>query len=110
MLPQLRKITNNSGVILIIVLIILMVMGIVSISIFSQSMSQSTSSRSEVDQMVAEQLAKGAFWQSYNSTAGGDFATGAHTTAPINGRTFLINVSTDPSDSTNTRKIVNVSY
>ena len=62
----LHKRKNNSGVILIIVLVILMILSIVSVTIFSQSLTQTKTSHSQVDQIVTEQLAKGAFWVAAN--------------------------------------------
>ncbi len=64
---QKGKIANQSGVIIIIVMMIIMVISIVSMTIFSQSMSQSKTSHAQVDQIVLEELAKGAFWVAYNN-------------------------------------------
>ena len=66
MLRQLRKTKDDSGVVLIFVTIVLMILAIVSMGIFSQSLSQSKSSRAQLDQIVAGQLAKGAFWQEHD--------------------------------------------
>ena len=63
---RLHKITNDSGIVMVVILIIIMVMALVSATIFSQSMSQTKTSRAQVDQIVAEEFAKGAFWTAYN--------------------------------------------
>ena len=97
MFLQLRKGSDNSGVILIIVMIILLVMATFSVGIFSQSMSQTKTSRSQVDDIVAEQLAKGVFFSSYNSQ---DVESGVGINHPqnsngvtynLNGRIYTVN-------------------
>jgi|GEM_PF-2820196 len=104
---QSSKIERNSGVVLVIVLIIIIIMSIIGASIFSISMSQSRSSRSQVDQIVAEQLAKGAFWSAYNQNINANnpnftsaplcaspcVSSGGGCSCNLNGRTFSYQVS-----------------
>ncbi len=109
MLRQLRKTKDDSGVVLIFVTIVLMILAIVSMGIFSQSLSQSKSSRAQLDQIVAGQLAKGAFWQAYTQSAAVPGIL--NTTLPaqdftINNRAFHVEVTNNtPSSYT-----FNVSY
>ncbi len=88
MWPQLRKTTEKSGVVIIIVLIIIMVMVVFGVTILSQSMSQSKTSRAQVDQIVADQWAKGVFWNAYTSGS----CSGSPTTT-INNRTYTATIS-----------------
>lgn len=94
---------NDKGVILIVVLIIIIVMSIVSATIFSQSMSQSKTTRSQVDAIVAEELAKGQYWKSFSDSLGGAGFTG-NCMLPgcinniINGRVFNTSFSSAGSN------------
>jgi uncharacterized protein YpmB len=63
------KTSNKSGIILMIVVIILMAMGVFAITIFSQSMSQTKTTHSQVDQIVLEQLGKGAAYKAISQAA-----------------------------------------
>ncbi len=105
MLRQLRKTDSEQGIVLIIVLIVLMVMAIVSMTIFSQSMSQSKSARAQIDQITAEQLAKGGFWAAFSNTSSS--STAMSTSFPLNGRTFTLSV---PSVSSGSNLTATVSY
>ncbi|MBI3602490.1 MAG: hypothetical protein HY209_06325 [Candidatus Omnitrophica bacterium] len=105
MWPQLRKTAQESGIVMVIVLLIVMVMMIFAVTILSQSMSQSKTSRSAVDQIVGDQLAKGLFWNSYAS--GSCFGS---LTVPLNSRTYtatITNVLISPNISNCT---INISY
>lgn len=64
MLKSLRKIhTNNSGVIMITVLVLVLVMSVVAIGVLGINISQVSTSASVIDNIKAEQLAIGAFYQ-----------------------------------------------
>lgn len=102
MLIQLRKAKDTSGVVMIVVFIIIIVMMIVSATILSQSMSQSKTARAQVDEIVAEQLAKGAFWNSYRPD--GTFST-SPSTPTLNNRVYSVNIS-----NPGTNVFVNISY
>lgn len=104
------KKVDKSGIVLIFVLIVIMVMAIFSATIFSQSISQSKTSRAQADQIVAEELAKGHFWSSYNQS----FPSFAFplscpncTTYSLNGRTYQASVVNPGSGSAVT---VSISY
>jgi hypothetical protein len=102
MLLELRK---KEGIVLILVLIILMVMAIFGVTIFSQSVSQNRTSRAQIDQLVGEQLAKGIFWNSYNSQVAGGAPNLTTSSVVLNGRTYNYTV-TNPSGNIS----VDVSY
>ena len=86
---QIRKLSSSSGASLIMILIVISVMGVFAITILSQSMSETKTTRTQVDQIVAEQLAKGALWNSYDNHVPGS-AIPATTTSSVNlnGRTY----------------------
>ena len=85
---------NSSGIVLIIVLIVIILMSIVSATIFSQSMSQSKTTRTQVDAIVAEELARGLYWKSFSQSNSetGTFNSACPTPGScqttINGRSF----------------------
>lgn len=82
---------NNQGIVLIIVLIILMVMAIFSMTLFSQSMSETRNTRSQTDEIIAEQLAKGAFSVAFNTvTPSGAINPLPQTVFVLNGRTYSV--------------------
>ena len=103
MLPRLSKVAKNKGIMLVIVLIVLMVMAIFSLTIFSQSMSQSKSALNQVDQIMLDQYVKGAFWIAYNSVPNpipygppnpsNTYIYNAPTSASIHGRFFTAKVT-----------------
>jgi hypothetical protein len=95
---QLRKMNNDSGIVLILVIVILLVMAISSASIFSQTMNQGAVSRGQIDDLVAQQLAKGIFWSVYNPKDPNATPNNPQqTTYVINGRTFTTGPATLPS-------------
>lgn len=64
MLLSLKKIrTDNSGVVMITVLVLVLVMSVVAIGVLGINISQVSTSSSVVDNIKAEQLAIGAFYQ-----------------------------------------------
>lgn len=88
------KISNNRAAALMMVLIVTMVMAVIGITIFSQSMSQSKTAHSQVDQIVAEQLSKGAFWNFYNTNPPGTLSPVANSSSTtLNGRTYTTTVT-----------------
>ena len=56
---------GESGVVLITVVVLIMVMSILAIGVMGTNVSQSLSNQHQIDRIKAEQLAKGAFWDSY---------------------------------------------
>ena len=93
------KTAGDSGVIMVVVVIIIMVLSIFSITILSQSLSQSKTSDDQVKQIVAEQLAKGIFWSSYNgvaSSAGAIPVSPPFSSKNLNGHTYQISCGSSP--------------
>ncbi len=81
---------NNSGMILMTVLMIVMVMMIFTITILTQSLSQSTTVQKQIEQIREDQLAKGAFWQ-IHSASGEKGVVNKETT--IDGKVYSTSVS-----------------
>lgn len=67
MFPQLKKLNNESGVILFIVLMVAIIIMVLSVGILTQSMNESNYAQQQIDQIVSEELAKGIFWNAYSS-------------------------------------------
>jgi ABC-type Fe3+ transport system permease subunit len=71
MFPQLKKINNESGVVLFIVLMTAIIIMLFSVGILTQSLNESSSAQQQVDQIVSDQLSKGFFWNAFaNGTLG----------------------------------------
>ena len=79
----------ESGMVLVTVLMIVAVMMILSVSILSQNITQSTSSQAQVEQIRADELAKGIFWNTYSS---GAFTKGSTSLGVYNGKTYTATV------------------
>ncbi len=60
-----HKMKRNNGVVLLMVLIVVIVLAIVSASILFTSLNQGTSTQAQIDEIKAEQLAKGVLWDQY---------------------------------------------
>ncbi len=84
---------HGSGMVLVTVLMIVIVMMILSVSILSQHMTQSDSSRAQVEQIQADQLAKGIFWNTYSM---GTFTNGT-TALNANNKTYNSTITTQGS-------------
>ena len=67
MFLHLKKINNESGVVLFIVLMVAIVIMIFSVGILTQSMNEINYAQQQIDQIVSDQLAKGIFWNAYSS-------------------------------------------
>ncbi len=74
---------------MVIVLIIIVMMMVLTVTILSQSMSQSKTSRSQVDQIVGDELAKGLFWNSYASGA----CSTSSPTVTLNNRNYYATIN-----------------
>ena len=95
------KRNHKKGMVLLTVLMAVMAMSIFVISILSQTMSQGSSSKVQAEEIVAEQLAKGAFWKAYADM--GVLPTGATPVInpePMNGKVFTVQVGPKPPNST----------
>ena len=58
----LKRLRNNSGIVLIAIIIITIVMSILAIGIMTTNVNQALSNQYQVERIRAEELAKGAFW------------------------------------------------
>ena len=67
MFPQLKKINNESGIVLFIVLMTAIVIMIFSLGILTQSMNEVNYAQQQIDQLTAEQWSKGVFWNAYSN-------------------------------------------
>src|SRR5476649_304618 len=61
MFPQLKKINNESGVVLFIVLMTAIIIMIFSVGILTQSMNEINYAQQQIDQIATDELAKGMF-------------------------------------------------
>lgn len=85
---MLRRLNNKSGVVMLMVLMVVIVLMILSVSILSSSLNKNMGNKQTVDEIAAEQLAKGFFWKEYAEqtvTTDKDL-----TTVELNGKTFTI--------------------
>ena len=88
-----RNHRRESGVILLIVIATIMVMSVFAISILSQSLNQSASAQAQVDNIVAEELAKGAFWKVYADKNGGVVNPTVSSEPSLNGKVFTVSIT-----------------
>ena len=89
MFTQIKKINNESGVILFIVLMVSIIIMIYSLSLLTQSMNEINYAQQQIDQIASEELAKGMFWNSYSNS----FASNIGISTVIQGRTYNETVS-----------------
>lgn len=68
MFPQLKQLNKESGMVLYIVLMTAIIIMIASVGILTQSMNETNYAQQQIDQIISEQLAKGAFWNAYSSS------------------------------------------
>jgi len=99
MFPQLKKLNNESGVVLFIVLMVAIIIMIFSVGILTQSMNETNYAQQQVDQIISDQLAKGIFWNAYSSAYSSNNMTNMQNVAIYNytpagiGRTYNISLS-----------------
>ncbi len=89
---MIRKLKNESGMVLIMVLMAITVMMVFSIGIVSRSVSQVVSSEEQVDRIKAEQFAIGAFAKIYSDRAAGAPPTFTTLVATMDNKTYMVNV------------------
>ena len=75
MFLQFKKLNNESGIVLFIVLMTAIIIMIFSVGILSQSMNEINYAQQQIDQIAADQLAKGIFWNAYSSNPGSTYST-----------------------------------
>jgi hypothetical protein len=93
MFMALKKISGDeSGIIMITVLVLILVMTVVAIGVLGVNISQVSTSESVVDNIKAEQLAIGAFYQYHQQQVEGQSGL-SPTTETLDGKTFTIGVT-----------------
>jgi hypothetical protein len=89
MFCQLKKLNDESGVVLFMVLMVAIVIMIISVGVLTQSMNETNYAQQQIDQISTEQLAKGQFWRAY-STA---FAAGSYNNMQMSTYSYTYNGS-----------------
>ncbi len=96
MCPHIKKINNESGVVLFFVLMTAIIIMIFSLGILNQSVNENNYAQQQVDQATCDQLKMKAFWQSEaNKALLPIYQTAAGFTTTINGRTYTVKATTD---------------
>jgi len=88
MFPQFKKLKNKSGVVLFIVLMTVMVIIIFTLGMLTQSANETNYAQQQVDQIAAQELSKGLFWNAYSS---GTMSNGA--VYSLSGRNYTITMT-----------------
>jgi hypothetical protein len=104
MFPQLKKINNESGIVLFIVLMTAIIIMIFSVGILTESANEVNSAQQQIDQIEADEIAKGIFWNAYSS---GSFSAPNIT---WQGRTYTMSVAPVVINATTNRYTTTVSY
>ena len=94
MFPQLKKVNNESGIVLFIVLMMAILIMLFSAGIVGQSLNEIKYAQQQTDQIVCDQLTKGSFWNAYAPGMAG-FTSGQMVTVPIpgSGRNYNITIT-----------------
>jgi len=110
MFPQFKKFNNESGIVLFIVLMIAIVIMIFSVGILTQSSNEINYAQQQIDQIAADQLSKGVWWNAYASAS----ATGAPVmpggAIPANGRAYTMGMTSASAVNGITSYNVSASY
>src|SRR5271165_2578837 len=69
MFPQLKKVNNESGIVLFIVLMTAIIIMLFSVGVLTQSLNETNYAQQQADQIISDQLAKGIFWNAYANGA-----------------------------------------
>ena len=95
MFPQLKKLNNESGIVLFIVLMTAIIIMIFSVGILTQSMNEINYAQQQIDQIVSDQLSKGIFWNAYSNSyliSGGNVGVGTFT---LQNRIYNVTINTN---------------
>ena len=90
MFSQFKKLNNESGIVLFIVLMTAIVIMIFSVGILTQSSNEINYAQQQIDQIAADQLAKGVWWNAYASGMT-NIPSGS---IPANGRAYTMGMAT----------------
>ncbi len=111
MFPQLKKLNNESGIVLFIVLMTAIIIMIFSVGILSQSMNEINYAQQQIDQITCDQLTKGSFWSNFATEMTG--FTNAQTVNMYiqgSGRTYQVTLTQGATSAGITSYSVNCSY
>ena len=92
---------NRSGTVLVVVIMLTMMLSIIIIGILSLNVSQVRSSQSVIDELKAEYLAKGFFYQFHQQRAETGAAPLPGASVDLDGKTFLIGSAQNPGAGIN---------
>lgn len=87
---------HESGMVLLTVMMVVAVIMVLSITLLSQTITKNTSVQAQVDQIRAEQFAKGVFWDAYSA---GNFTPGATALGNYNGKAYTATISNPGNNS-----------
>ncbi len=96
---RLKRLHNDSGMVLVTVVMIVFVMSLLLTAILSQNLSQASVTQAQIDEIKAKQLAIGAFWKAQadmTNVAGNPTAVAAEN---LDGKTFTVAVDPRPASS-----------
>ena len=95
------RVNPESGMVLVTVLMIVAVMMVLSVTILSQHVSQSTTSQQQIEQIRGDELSKGIFWNNYSACLANAtctaFTPSNTTLSAYNGKTYTANVTAPAS-------------
>ncbi len=100
MFPQLKKLNNESGIVLFIVLMTAIIIMIFSAGILTQSLNETNYAQQQIDQIISDQLAKGIFWNAYSSAYSSGNMTNMQNvgiSTVMQGRNYQITLNSTPS-------------
>ena len=93
--------------VLVTVLMVVIVISFVAAATLSLNLSQSNSARSQVDQIVAQEFAQGAFWKTYADANSGIIASVPDES--LNGKVFTATLPANPASHTESQ-VLTVNY
>ena len=93
MFLQFKKFNNESGIVLFIVLMTAIIIMIFSVGILTNSMNETNYAQQQVDQIAADQLAKGVFWNAYSNSYFSPYGGNVGISTVLNNRTYNITIN-----------------
>jgi hypothetical protein len=100
MFPQLKKLNNESGIVLFIMLMTAIIIMIFSVGILTQSVNEINYAQQQIDQIACDQWAKGIFWNAYASGMNG-VVSGSSIYSNITGRSYEMTITNTSTNSYN---------
>ena len=93
----LKKLNNESGIVLFLVLMTAIIIMILSVGILTQSVNEMGYAQQQIDQLTCDQLKSAFFWNAYTNNDIQNPATADVFTKTVDSRTYTISI-TSPSD------------